>query len=253
LAGWLLAAQAYIDKNYQIRVGDIGYFRRIVDVLGALTFGFGETAHVGLTGPPKTALLYYTHADAWPTSTFLAPLILLGLGLAVWALAAQWRESRGTRWQTALYVAVVIPLGLAPVVWKGAAGERFHMTYFAAALLAAGLALEELWRARRWQWGLFLAGLGLYVGVMLSWAGWFAGRLQPGAPLAAAAALGVAAGAGYTLARPAGRRWIVTGVVAAGIALSLMRGPLHWGLSAPYSPEPYNGVLEVVEATYHPQ
>lgn len=257
LIAWLVAAQRYIDTNYQVRIGDIGYFRSIVDVVGALTLGYGQAAHRGQTGPPWTALLYYTHADAWPTTTFLCLWIVAGFGLAAWTLWIGRRAGRGTRWHVALYIVIVTILGLAPALWKGIAGERFHMPYFVAALLAIGLTLEQLWLGRHRVWGLFIALVGLYVGAMLSWADWVGAKWQPGAPLSVAVLIGLLAGGGYALApsRPGGasrRRLIVIGVVAAGVVLSLVRGPLDWGLTAPYSPEPSNGVLQTVEARYHP-
>lgn len=257
LIAWLVAAQRYIGTNYQVRIGDIGYFRSILGVVNALTLGYGQAAHHGQTGPPWTALLYYTHADAWPTSTFLSLWIVAGCGLAASTLWAGRRGGRGTRWHVALYVVMVTILGLAPVLWKGIAGERFHMPYFVAALLASGLTLEQLWLGRHRGWGLFLLLVGLYVGAMLSWADWVGGKWQPGAPMSIAVAIGLLAGGGYVLApsAPAGTGWrrlIVLGVVAAGVVLSLVRGPLDWGLTAAYSPEPSNGVLQTVEARYHP-
>ncbi|MBI3763176.1 MAG: hypothetical protein HY260_15120 [Chloroflexi bacterium] len=208
LVGWLLAAQMYIDSNYQVRIGDVGYFHSIAKIVLALTLGYGTVAHAGQTGSPATALLYYSHADAWPTTTFLALWIVAGFGWAVWTLYARRDESRETRWHVALYIVIVIILGLAPVISKSVAGERFHMPYFAAALLAVGLVLEQLWQGAK----------------------------------------------GYALSRSVHlRRLIVLGVIIAGVALSLVRGPLDWGLTAPYSPEPYNGILQLVEAKYHPK
>ncbi|MBI3360188.1 MAG: hypothetical protein HY023_03665, partial [Chloroflexi bacterium] len=113
--------------------------------------------------------------------------------------------------------------------------------------------VERLWSAVIGKWGIVVGLVGLWVGVHLSWANWLAWDWRPGAPLVVVAALGLLAGGGYWLTRSVvARRLIVLGVFSAGIILSLIRGPLDWGLTAPYSPEPYNGILQKVELKYHP-
>lgn len=251
LIAWLLAAQTYIAAHYQVRVGELGYFQSIGEVFHSLTFGYGTGRTASLVGPPQFAFIVYSQADAWPTSSLLFPLMLAGCGLALHAVAKP-RQS-GSRHRLALYVALIVGMTLTPVVIKGSFGERYHILYLPAALLAVGLVLERWWQARDGRWGSLMAFTGIWVGLGLSWADWVNGALRPGWPSAIAALVGCACGAVYAFSRSAAmRRAVVVAVIGLAVLLSLVRGPLHWGRFAAFGPEPRSWVLEQIQTQYHP-
>ncbi|MBI3763177.1 MAG: hypothetical protein HY260_15125, partial [Chloroflexi bacterium] len=279
LVVWLIAGQAFITAHYQVRFGSY-YVQSIAQMLYWLTLGYGTGRGANLVGPPYFALVIYSEGDAWPISTFLFPLLVAGLCLALIALwrrlgvnvAARLRRRSANSGETlpenslsqaggqgirdadiGLYVVFSLGLTLTPLIYKGSFGERYHVLYLVAVLLAAGTVLERWWQARDGRWGALIALTGLYVGIGLSWADWVNGVLRLGWPFVVAACAGIACGAGYAAARQvAVRRGIVVGVIGLAVALSLVRGPLHWGQFAPFSPEPRSWILAQIQQQYHP-
>src|SRR5262249_33246519 len=154
---WLVGGQAYITAHYQVRFGN-NYVQSLGQMLYWLTAGYGTGKGAGLVGPPYFALVVYSQGDAWPVSAFLALLIACGLCLALLTCAGRaLRDVRGLCRASSplapvppgrlervnLYVVLSIGLTLTPLLLKGTFGERYHVMFLVAALLASGLVFER--------------------------------------------------------------------------------------------------------------
>ena len=253
LFSWWAGAEWFF-RTHSVRVSDLGYFGHLLDAVLALTLEYGEQVKSFTTGPWYWALLVYSQADIWPTLSFLALPIAVGCGIAIVGVM-----KGGRRRSMYIYIVVAIALQLGLQLNKGVDGGRYHMLYLPASLLAAGLFFEWLWfcaetrmPGRLWgATGIML--VGAYVYVMLGWQHWLTAWVFPGRWGTVALLGGLAAGTLYMLGwGPAMRRWGVLGVVGLGVCVSLVRGPLHWGMFVYEEPGSINPHRREIEALYHP-
>jgi len=253
LFAWWVGAEWFFS-THSVRVADLGYFGHLLDPVLALTLGYGEQFKSFTTGPWYWALLVYSHADIWPTLSFMALPMAVGCGIAAVGAA-----QGGRRRSMYIYIVVAIALQLGVQLNKGVDGGRYHMLYLPASLLASGLFFEWLWfraeaRLSSRLWG--TAGIilvGIYVYVMFGWQQWMTAWVLPGRWGSIALLGGLAAGLVYLLGRGSSlRQWSVLGVAGLGVCLSLVRGPLHWGMFAYEEPGSINPHRREVEALHHP-
>ena len=253
LFAWWVGAEWFF-RTQSVRVSDLGYFGHLLDPVLALTLGYGEQVKSFTTGSWHWALLVYSHADIWPTLSFMALPMAVGCGIAAVGAA-----QGGRRRSMYIYIVVAIALQLGVQLNKGVDGGRYHMLYLPASLLASGLFFEWLWfraeaRLSSRLWG--TAGIilvGIYVYVMFGWQQWMTAWVLPGRWGSIALLGGLASGLLYLLGRGASlRQWAVLGVAGLGVCLSLVRGPLHWGMFAYEEPGSINPHRREIEALYHP-
>ncbi len=253
LLAWWVGAEWFF-RTHSVRVSDLGYFGHLLDAVSALTFGYGEQFKSFTAGPWYWALLVYSQADIWPTLSFLALPMAFGCGIAVQGVV-----QGGRRRSMCIYVVVAIALQLGVQLNKGVDGGRYHMLYLPAGMLAAGLFFELLWiraGARMFDrlWG--AAGIimvSAYVYVMLGWQHWLTVWEAPGRWGSISVLGGLASGLLYLFGRgPSIRKWGVYGLVGIGVSLSMVRGPLDWGMFAYEEPGSINPHLREIEALYHP-
>ena len=250
---WWMGAEWFF-RTHPVRVSDLGYFGHLLDPVIALTLGYGEQVKSFTTGPWYWALLVYSHADIWPTLSFLALPMAAGCVIAVVGVM-----QGGRRRSMYIYILVAIVLQLGVQLNKGVDGGRYHMLYLPASLLGAGLFFEWLWisadaRLVRRLWGAIgIILVGAYMYVMLGWQHWLTAWVLPGRWGTIVMLGGLAAGLLYLFGRgPSLRHSAVIVVAGMGVCLSLVRGPLHWGMFAYEEPGSINPHRREIEALYHP-
>ena len=248
------AGSEWFFLTHPVRVSDLGYFGHLWEPTLALTLGYGEQVKSFTTGPWYWPLLVYSHADIWPTLSFLAMPISFGV------IAALVRVTKGGRRRPMyIYILVAIVLQLGVQLNKGVDGGRYHMLYLPASLLASGIFFEWLWlraemRVSGRSWGaaaIFIVSVYLYL--MLGWQHWLFAWEFPGRLGSIALLIGLASGLLYLFGRYSSfRRGSILLVAGVGVWLSLVRGPLHWGLFAYEEPGSINPHLREIETMYHP-
>lgn len=250
---WWVGSEWFFSTHL-VRVADLGYFGHFWDPILALTLGYGEQVKSFTTGPWYWALLVYSHADIWPTLSFMALPMAVGCGIAIVGVV-----QGGSRRSMYIYILVAIALQLGVQINKGVDGARYHMLYLPASLLASGLFFERLWFGAetrllgrlRGATGIML--VGSYVYFMLGWQHWLITWVLPGRWGTIALLGGLAMALLYLLGSSSSlRRCGVIGVLGLGVILSVVRGPLHWGMFAYEEPGSINLHRREIEALYHP-
>lgn len=252
VAVWWAGAEWFIQNN-PVRVYDLGYYGHLWDALLAL-LGYGPRPYPQpfLTGPGYWAFLVYTHADLYPAFTFAALPILFGCALATVRLL----RGPGARAPLYIYLLLSIGLPLAAQATKGLDAARLHMVYLFSAYLAAGLWLEWLLLTTSWRMRalgtLTLLATGSFTYLMLGWQNWPGTWTLPGRAgtlLLLATALAASL---YWRAAVAMRPWAISPLLGAALLLSLVRGPLHWGMFVYEEPGSVNPHRREIEQQLHP-
>ncbi|MFQ5408136.1 MAG: hypothetical protein ACE5FI_06910, partial [Anaerolineales bacterium] len=97
------------------------------------------------------------------------------------------------------------------------------------------------------------ASIGIYTFFMFGWQRWPDQWIWPGMPGVMVLSFALAFAAVYAFVPVLQiRRAAVVGLVLMGVVLSLVRGPLQWGVFAYAEPGPTNPNLHDVEVMYHP-
>ena len=252
VAVWWAGAEWFFQNN-PVRVYDLGYYGHFWDALLAL-LGYGPRPYPQpfLTGPGYWAFLVYTHADMYPAFTFAALPILFGCALA----AVRLLRGPGARAPLYIYLLLSIGLPLAAQAAKGLDAARLHMVYLFSAYLAAGLWLEWLLHTASWRMrtlgAVTLLATGSFTYVMLGWQDWPGTWTLPGRAgtlLLLATALAASL---YWRAAVAMRPWAISPLLGAALLLSLVRGPLHWGMFVYEEPGSVNPHRREIEQQLHP-
>ena len=253
LIAWWVGAEWFF-LTHSVRVSDLGYFGHLVEPVIALTFGYGEQVKSFITGPWYWALLVYSHADIWPTLSFMALPMVAGCGIAIVGVM-----QGGRRCSMYIYILVAIVLQLGMQLNKGVDGGRYHMLYLPASLLSVGLFFEWLWLNSESKlsfrvWGATgIIMVGAYMYFILGWQQWLTAWVVPGRWGSIVILGAMTCGLSYLFGRgPALRRWGILGVAGMGVCISLVRGPLHWGMFAYEEPGSINPHRSEIEALYHP-
>ena len=253
VAAWWVGAEWFFQNN-PVRVYDLGYHAHLWSAVAAL-LGFGPQPYPQpfLTGPGYWAFLVYTHADLYPSLTFAALPILFGCVLAATRLM------RGPRTRAPLYIYLLLSIGL-PLFAQAARGldaARLHMVYLFSAYLALGLWLEWLLlpasRRMRAVGALTLLATGVFTYAMLGWQDWPVAWALPGR-YGTLLLLATAASASlYWRAAPTLRHWALSPMLGAALLLSIVRGPLQWGMFAYEEPGSVNPHRREIEQQLHPR
>lgn len=252
VALWWAGTEWFFQHN-PVRVYDLGYYGHFRDALLAL-LGYGPRPYPQpfLTGPGYWAFLVYTHADLYPAFTFAALPILFGCALATVRLL----RGPGARAPFYIYLLLSIGLPLAAQAAKGLDAARLHMVYLFSAYLAAGLWLEWLLQPAsqrmRALGTLTLLATGSFTYSMLGWQDWPSTWTLPGRSGTLLLLATVVAAGLYWRAAAAMRPWAVSPLLGAALLLSLVRGPLQWGMFAYEEPGSVNPHRREIEQQLHP-
>ncbi|HAJ05969.1 MAG TPA: hypothetical protein DCL76_05400 [Chloroflexi bacterium] len=249
---WWLGAERFFQSN-NVRVSDLGYYSHFWEPILALTMGYGDQVKTFTTGPWYWPLLVYTHADIWPTYTFLAMPMCYGIIISITRLV---KKNKST--SLYLYVIVAIFMQVSLQIWKGVDGARYHMIYFPACLLASSLYFQYLWtntqtfKNARIMGSISMFCMCLYVYFMLGWKLWLSDWVMPGRWGTVVLIIGFWSPLLFWIGKSCWvRRFGVLMVFCVGVCLSIVRGPLHWGMFAYEEPGNINTFREQIETIYH--
>ena len=253
VAIWWIGAEWFFQNN-PIRVHDLGYFGHLWEPLFALTIGWGPHISMYVPGEWYWPLLLYTHADAWPTLTYLAIPTLGGIYLAI----RNWKRTSEARTVAQIYSLTSIGILFGSFVSRDEDSPRYHVLYLLGVLIMVGFMLEFLWfrskesRSKRIGGTAVFFLTGLYTAFMFGWQRWPDEWIFPGTPGALMLLFGSVTGGLYAFGLKVWmRRSAVVALVLGGVVLSLVRGPLQWGKFAD-EPSLTNPGLHAVEVFYHP-
>lgn len=140
---WLWFAQRRIDAMHLqglVIQTDLGQARSILQVIRQCSVDYFKIRGFHASGP-KAAMMLYSNLPAWPTSTLLFPLFVVGMILVLKSISRE----RDCERRAIFLLIPVFGLGvLFYLLFKGIDGERFHFFYHHAFVLGCGIALKNI-------------------------------------------------------------------------------------------------------------